>query len=390
MSAGDIGEDDLDEEALPGTAAALREDLHLKVPGTEDDGSSSEIPPPPREADELLAWAEAHGVAERLDDAFVDGTGGRYPTYGRYWPGRPGERITYRRVLAETTPGERQRWGAYGLVDDARQMLRRLASATAHHRRARAWMEANGRDPEAPPLVAFLALLRQERTALQTERLGAGRVPGTFFAVGVDVRPAPTPALRYGERALNVGDHDPTRATTLVTLALLAWNEGPLRWGMSDEYHRAESPVVPLDLRLSAVEAMIDFVRDPRRANDHDDLAELLLMPAWRFALGDLDRRLVHLARPAGPTRPAPSDRSAAAPEPDTRLAFRVRYGPGGRWEVEPALQKRQKRGNFSKGQRMEWYRAVERPELTESDRRVFRAHDDPFVRSSTWGRTQA
>ena len=389
MSAGDIGEDELDEEALPDTAAAMREPLRLALPDTKGEPAPP-VPPPPGEPDELLAWAEAHGVAERLDDAFVDGTGGRYPTYGTYWPGRPGERITYRRVLLDTTRGERQRWGYYGLVDDARQMLRRLASATAHRRRERAWMEANGRDPEVPSLVAFLELLRKERTALQSERLGSGRVPGTFFAVGVDVRSAPTPALRYGERALNVGDHDPTRVTTLVTLALLAWNEGPLRWGMSDEYHRTESPEVSLDLRLSAVEAMIDFVRDPRRATEADELTELLLMPAWRFALGDLDRRLARLARSTDPAGPAPPGHGAAVPIPEARVAFRVRHSPGGRWEVEPLLQKRQKRGSFSKGQRMEWYRAIERPELTESDRRVFRAHDDPFVRSAEWGRTQA
>src|SRR6185437_11299585 len=96
--------------------------------------------------------------------------------------------------------------------------------------------------------------------ALQSELLGGGRVGGTFFAVGVAVRPAPTPALRYGERALNVSDHDPARATTLVSLALLAWNEGPLRWRMTRDYDRKESLEVPLDLRLSAVEAMIDFV----------------------------------------------------------------------------------------------------------------------------------
>jgi len=389
VSAGDIDEDDLDD-ALPGTVAATRGELRLALPSATDEEDASEIPPPPRGPDEVLAWAEAHGVAERLDDAFVDGTAGPYRTYGATWPGRPGERITYRRVLVDTAPGERQRWGAYGLVDDARQMLRRLASATAHHLRDRAWMKANGRDPEAPPLVAFLDLLRTQRTALQSERLGSGRVPGTYFGVGVDIRSAPTPALRYGERALNVGDHDPGRVTTLVTLALLAWNEAPLRWSMIDEYRRTESPEVPLDLRLSAVEAMVDFVRDPRRASERDELAELLVMPAWRFALGDLDRRLARLTRPASPTHPAPSSRSATAPSPDARVAFRVRHTPDGRWEVEPLLQKRQRRGNFSKGQRMEWYRAVERPELTESDRRVFRAHDDPFVRSSAWGPTQA
>jgi len=386
VSAGEIGEDELDDAELPERAVSAGEPLRLVVPG-EPGAAATPVPAPPADPEELLAWAEAHGVAERLDDAFVDGTGGRYPTYGTYWPGRPGERITYRRVLVDTTSGERQRWGYYGLVDDARQMLRRMATATAHRWRERAWMEANGRDPDAPPLVAFLELLRKERTALQSERLGSGRLPGTFFPVGVVVRSAPTPALRYGERALNVSDHDPARVTTLVTLALLAWNEAPPRWSLAREYERKESLDVPVDLRLSAVEAMIDFVRDPRRAAELDELSELLLMPAWRFALGDLDRRLARLTTPstAGP----PSGPAAAA-GPDSRMAFRVRCDAGGRWDIEPLLQKRQKRGTFSKGQRMEWYRAIERPELTESDRRVFRAHDDPFVRSSEWGRTLA
>src|SRR5438552_8475489 len=125
------------------------------------------IPAPPDDPAALLAWAEEHAVTERLDDVFLSaGSDDDSPYAGTFWPGRAGETLTYRRVLVDSSIEDRRRWRYFDVSSDAREMLHRMGRAMAQHRSARAWIEINGRDPEAAPLVAFLAFLRAEREAL--------------------------------------------------------------------------------------------------------------------------------------------------------------------------------------------------------------------------------
>ncbi len=345
----------------------------------------TEIPSPPASPSDLIAWAASHGVADRLDDVFLGGpgTGGRY--FGAFWPGRPGETLTYRKMLVDTD-AEAQRWRRFfGLADEARAFLRRMAKAVAAHRLTRAWMDDHGRDPESPLLAAFLGLLRVEGRALVGARITSPRPPGTYVPSGIQILGSPLPLLRYAERSLNVADESITRATIQVSLALLGWNDAPFRWTLLREGSSHESTEVPPECREAAVEAMIDFVRDPRRAHEHDDLLELLTMPAWRFALGDLDRRLASLG--AGNTSIAgASVESAAAVKRETRVGFRMRVRDDGPLEIEPVLQKRQRNGAFSKGSRIEWHNLASRTDLTAMDRRVFRAYDDRFAKGASWG----
>ena len=44
-------------------------------------------------------------------------------------------------------------------------------------------------------------------------------------------------------------------------------------------------------------------------------------------------------------------------------------------------VQKRQARGGFSKGARLEWYHLADRRDLTPADKRAYQAYDDRFAR---------
>src|SRR3982750_1473452 len=69
------------------------------------------VPDPPDDPAALLAWAEEHGVTERLDDVFLSaGSDGHSPYDGTFWPGRAGETLTYRRVLLDSSLEDRRRW----------------------------------------------------------------------------------------------------------------------------------------------------------------------------------------------------------------------------------------------------------------------------------------
>ena len=139
----------------------------------------------PVNPEEVVAWAELHGVSDRLDDVFVGGAGQEPSYYGAYWPGRPGMTLTYRKVLVNTD-AEAKRWRQYyGVVDDARAFLHRMANAVAQHKRTRLWMDANGRDPVSEPLVPFLARLRAEGQALREARDRPARPPGTYSPLGI-------------------------------------------------------------------------------------------------------------------------------------------------------------------------------------------------------------
>jgi superfamily II DNA or RNA helicase len=356
------------------------------VPAAPPEPAEPFIPPPPETATDLIIWAKTHGVAERLDDMFVDGRGAGGGYHGSYWPGRVGEALTYREVLVDTG-AKAGHWRRYfGIADDARAFLHRMAKGVATYERTRAWMDANGRDPASEALAALLVRLREESQALLVARVRPARPPGTYRPTGITVLSSPVPALRYGERALSVADEFARHATIEVSLALLSWNEGGLRWTLLRDGSRQETNAVPPHYTEAAVEGMIDFLRDPRRVQEHDELTELLTTPTWRFVIGDLDRRLASLAAEAtssvgGRGEGAPSARR------EKRVGFRLRVNGDGDLDVDPVLQKRQKDGTFSKGSRTDWHNLGLRSDLTARDQDVYRAYADRFTQSSPWGR---
>ncbi|HSZ81467.1 MAG TPA: DEAD/DEAH box helicase [Polyangia bacterium] len=333
--------------------------------------ADSYVPPPPEDPDELLAWAEAHAVASSLDSVLVGGNG----PAGTFLPGRDGEALSYRQILIERAPEVRARGGHHDAAETARGYLHRLAVLMTSHRATRAWIDEHGRDPEDEVLGAFLDQLRRALRSLVAGGGAPGLPPGTYERVRVRIARAPAPRLSYEEHTLT-GPRGPGAAVDEISLLLLGWSDDDLRWGR----HRNNAPVpgeIPVDLRRRALEAMIDFMRDPRVAADHEALGEQLRQPAWQFALGTLDESLSRLAADA-------AESPGAAEE---RLAFRVLVLGDGALNVEPVLQKRSRGAAFSRGARLQWFQLPERKDLAPAARRAFAAYDDRFARrAGPWG----
>ena len=340
---------------------------------------TAEPPPPPPEAPEaLLEWADAFSIGARLDDVII----GYGAWAGTTLPARYGEVLTYRQILVDTDPSDPLRRRHRGAEATARGFLHRIATLAAAARAARAWMEAYGRDPDDEALAALLERLRAARTSLLAASGAPGGPParplGTYEPVRVRVTREPVPMLRYEERAL-VDTWSAVGRLDDVVLFLLGWDEGPLRWGLlrGDTATAGDLPAVR---QSSALEAMIDLIRDPRAADQQEVLAELLRMPTWQVALGALDDNLSRLEGPAGAVA---GGRGGAANE---RVGFRVTWSAAGVLNVEPVIQKRARGGGFSRGSRFPWYGLTDRPGLSPGDQRVLRAYNDPFARrSSTW-----
>jgi superfamily II DNA or RNA helicase len=313
------------------------------------------ISDPPEEPEELLAWARAHHVADRLDDVLI----GDGPA-GTTLPGRVGERFTYREILILGR-------GRGRYYDDDRQLARkylgRIAEVTAAQRDRRAWLDARGRPPEDETLAAFLEWLQAALKDLAPET--APRRPATYEADPIRVLRHPRPLLSYHEQPLlrsGLSDVDG------VGLLLLGWKDGPPQWvRVRDQGLLPGEP--PPQRRRAALEEMIDFLIDPE--SDLQALLDILKLPAWQVALGSLDDGLTHVATQAKEVR-------------TDRIAFRVGLTHGGEAiDVEPLRQKRGKTGVYSKGSRLEWYNLADRPDLTPADRRAFAAYDDRFARGS-------
>jgi superfamily II DNA or RNA helicase len=331
----------------------------------------SQVPPPPDDPEELLAWAAAHGVSARLDDVLLGGDG----PAGTFLPGRNGEVVTYRQILLERSPPDAGRRRQDDAEETARGYLHRIAVLAKAEREARAWMDEHARDPDDAVLDAFLARLRRALGEATVTGDGSVRPPGTYERVRVQVAEAPVPRLLYEEWTLT-GPRGPGASVDDVSVLLLGWNEGALRWGRY-RGDRAVAGHVALPHQRRALEAMIDFVRDPRAAEAHGALGELLRLPAWQYALGTLDQSLARLEGPA----------PGAAASVEERVAFRVSALADGALDVEPVLQKRGPGAAFSRGARLQWFHLPERKDLSAADRRAYQAYDDRFARHArTWG----
>ncbi len=297
---------------------------------------------------------------------------------GTYLPGRWGERLTYRQLLLDGETGHRR----YDHGEQAaRRFLHRMAMLTAARRQSRAFLDEHGLDPEDEVLAAFLERLRTALRTLAAARPTPPRPEGTYEVLEVRICAGPVPMLRYREATLTDPERSwETREPEDVVLLLLGWTDGPLRWAL----YRKEQVLdleVPAPRQESALEAMIDLVRDPRRSDEQAALAEVLRQPAWQVALANLDHSLARLE----------TEKQSGAVASDQRIAFRVAVAPDGKVEVEPVVQKRGRGGAFSRGARVQWYHLPDHPALTAADRRAYQAYDDRFARRpQAWGASTA
>ena len=279
--------------------------------------------------------------------------------------------LTFRLVLIDHGGGIPARRRHHDAEETARRYLHRIASLTADQRQARAFLEQNGRDPEDEVLAAFLVRLRAELRDLLAARETAPRPIGTYEPGGVRVASAPLPMLRYRETPL-IARRDPMGELDVV-LFLLGWNDGPLRWDLYQGKQPWGGPVTR-DQQQSALEAMIDLLRDPRCQTEQESLGDLLRLPAWQYALGSLDEKLALLDAHA----------QLGGPKPEERIGFRVWVIGGGALDIEPVVQKRARGGAFSKGSKLAWYHLAERRDLSPAERLAYQAYDDRFARRAT------
>jgi hypothetical protein len=329
--------------------------------------SDASVSAPPDDPDELVQWAEAHHIAGRLDDLLIAPDG----PPGTILPSREGERLTYRDVLtgAPPTSALRRQWLVH--AETARAYLHRMAQLVARHRAVRAFMDEHGRTPDDPVLAAFLSRLIAEQRAHTAAHETPPRRGGTFEPVRVRPVRDPKPTLRYLERPLVGWRGSETADMPEIAVLLLGWEDAPLRWA----FYRADRALdgdVPVDQQLSALAEMIDFVRDPERGDEQAELGELLQLRAWQYALSSLDERLARLGASLAGSR---------GPADDERIAYRVVPLPGGALGVEPMVQKRQARGGYSKGARLEWFHLADRRDLAPADKRALAAYDDRLAR---------
>jgi superfamily II DNA or RNA helicase len=345
------------------------------------------VPPPPSDVHDLQSWAIAHDVAERLDDFII---GGIYDFGHARLLGAQRERLTFRQILItrEGHPGGSRYY--FNADDRARESLHRVAISIVRQRQARAWLAANGREPEDDVLAPFLSKLRAEKAALQQGTAFNPLPFGTYEPRAVRLDKTPLPALRYEESFLTVAQGariDDADSDGEIALSLLGWDEGELQFGRLHDGRLLPGGVTP-EAQYRALESWIDFMRDPRRALTHEALSELLHLRAWQYALGTLDENLSLLHAQVEAGSPSGHDRGAsAAAAPPTRLAFRVIPHARGTLDVEAVVQKRLKSGAFSAGSRVDWHLLPDRRELTPADRLVFQAYDDRFARDShAWG----
>jgi superfamily II DNA or RNA helicase len=339
--------------------------------GVSDD--DDDVPSPPALPAELLAWANAWAVVERLDDLVLASDG----PVGTFLPARHGEALSYRQMLLEWDPSD-SRLRSYGpMVQSVRALLHRIAILAARERRKRAFLNEHGRDPTDEALAGLLERLRAELIELRAAGTAA-RACGTYEPAGVRVVREPVPALRYHERYLIGADRLSGQGPDDAGVMLLGWSDGPLRWMSWRDDKPGDGDPSP-ERRLTALQAMIDFIRDPRQG-DQDALVDVARLPVWQFALGALDDRLSRLASAA-------SARGADAARGDERIAFRVTALRDGAVGVEAVVQKRGRNGAYSPGTRLPWYKLADHPARSAADERVFRAYDDPFARRwAVWG----
>jgi superfamily II DNA or RNA helicase len=273
---------------------------------------AAEIPEPPRDPVELVAWARAHGVEALLQVpvslVLAPGLGG----YGH----QGGAMSVLDAFRGEAVSGRmRQLWGGLQSLGSLLGYLRAAANLRQLEVQRREAHQHLVVAPTHPQFLAFLAWLREARGRLAERTveppIGCWRVDGVSFH-------AEPPLIEYAERGL-----PPVPPQARVRISLQRWEVAPLSSGAILPRYTENGE------EIRALDAAIELVFRPDHPH-HEHLVAWLTTPAWRTFLAALDG--------AAP---------AARPEaPSVRLAFRLLPS----FEVQPLVQKAGARGRWSSG----------------------------------------
>lgn len=318
--------------------------------------------PAPRERTALIAWARKAGIEEHLDDpAAVLRT--RIPPKHRW--------------LADqrTTVAEMRTFTGICRIYSSNQDLKKacedaaaeyLQDMIAAVREGIAEEEALFRDlpiPEDPALKALRVRLLAARDPIRARRTPRPR--RLLRDIRLALIPDP-PTLQFEETRETPSSTNGFESSKVrVTIDLLAGDADFVRCTCSG----ARSPTCKhaLEALTEALGAIV--------AKDADRIAKVLTAPAWERFLDSLGGFADRLG----------SENENA----EKRLSWRVDAGPGHLLTLRPAVQKRLKRGGYSKGQELEPYNVHESEdlELTDVDARALRLlryggyHDEAAVR---------
>ncbi|MDX2018914.1 MAG: DEAD/DEAH box helicase [Deltaproteobacteria bacterium] len=314
---------------------------------------SPDVSLPPREAGALRVWAAAHGVEPFLSMLAVGTPDSPIP---HYMASGQQTALTFEDILT----GSPRLLGSLGklLQDAVAERLQAFARA-----RRQALLELHTRAAYVPPndpvLAGFFDWLRASLPFLDQAPRLLGRYCGSTVSLWRETRPY----LVFKEEDL----YAPTsRSTTYCCLQLMGWETALPRLTLwTDRRHTDVAP--PRDVQLAATHAFLKFISDAS-ASQARDLKDVLATPGWTYVLRELDEELDR------------SDLSAPQDTTPERIGFRLRT-VGGRFTVEPVLQKRRKNGQgYSTGARLDWRELrVKSSSLDAHDLRVVRAYFDPM-----------
>ena len=259
---------------------------------------------------------------------------------------------------------------------DRAPFLHRIATLTAARRQARAFLDEQGRDPEDEVLAAFLERLRAALRELVSGRRDPPRPGGPTSRSGSRSarEPGPDAALRGVDAGLTRATAGAAHLPEDVVLLLLGLERGPSALGALPRRAGRWPGRSRRAQQESALEAMIDLLRDPRCARGAGDPGRAAAPAGLAVRAGDPGRepgppRGRSRRRPRRPTSGSPSG-SPSARRPAS--------------DVEPVVQKRgARRASSPRGRGCSGTSCPTGATLTAADRRAYQAYDDRFARAA-------
>jgi len=358
---GDAEPDDVDDDIFDDV------EIDRSTP-TQGQPQPSGPDPVPIAPAEIVVWAKRNGIEEHLDHPLPEWA----LPYSVRWEMRSVAAVPIRQILA---PGfslpkfagstfMRRRATAV-LVDAAAKHLERFADFARSQRERLAERAARACTPK-DPLVANLARTMAELHASLAPV--PARPAGSFLPDRVVVVADP-PSLVYDETIVHdFGGYPSSPRCQGVTFGLASWQIGAVPF----RCHTCPSGQ-PCPHIGSALDEIRSLLADPQ-APIHDQLPAVLRVPGWTRFLNYLDSGLA----PVATTEPT-----------DERLIWTVDRRASG-IVIHPVIQKRAKRGTFTRGHRVGEYEWSARRDRTTSqaDRAAFdvllgnRGHGGRYVQS--------
>jgi superfamily II DNA or RNA helicase len=289
--------------------------------------------PVPQKAADIIAWAQRNGIEEGLDERLPEWV----LPYSIGWEVRAALVVTSRQVLTPSAdfilPGPARsqytrRQVTAELLQSVRQYLERFAEYAQAFRKRQA-ERAEHASPPTDVLEADLARVLLEARG----RLGdlPARSRGSYLPDRVVVVPDP-PTLVYEEKLALHGPSSYLGAPKQnVTVHLSSWQAGLVTFTCHICRATKACPHI-----ASALDEIQGLLFDPR-VGLHERLGQVLRVPGWSRFLDHLDRSLTPVAR--------------ANPD-EERLIWNLLRSESG-LAIYPVIQKRTKRGAFSRGQRI-------------------------------------